>query len=303
MKYLFGFLGCLVLLPLALQAQEFNCVVKVNDQQLQTAQGTEREVFRVLERALSDFINTRRWTQDEVLPEERINCFFEITLLRGDIPSGNFEGTAQIRATRPIYGTNYESSTFFFLDRNFAFQYLQSQPLDFNENVFFSELTTLVGFYIYVMLGTDYDSFAKNGGSTWIEKAFNIANLAQNSSGNPAWQRGDNRNRYWIIENLMSQQMTSFREGMYRYHRLGLDRFDAKPAEARNEIMEVMKELEKINRIKPNSAVINGFLDAKNQEILGIFGRAEAAQKKELYDILVRLDPNRTTLYNRLLAQ
>ncbi|MGD1840164.1 MAG: DUF4835 family protein [Thermonemataceae bacterium] len=283
-----------------LSAQELNCQVIVVDQQIQTAQATERQIFRQMEQTISEFMNTRKWTDDNFDEEEKINCKIEITLLTGSLTTGDYEGTAQITATRPVYNTTYESPMFLFVDRNFSFNYVQAQPLDFNDNVFFGDLSAMLGFYAYVIIGIDYDSFAENGGIEYIEKAFNVSSTAQSTSANPAWQRGDSRNRYWLIENLMSQQMASFREGLYKYHRLSLDTYTVEKAKAHENMLAFLKDLATINRLKPSSVLINSFLDAKAEELVGIFSTAEDPIKQAARDILVKIDPGKTARYNRI---
>ncbi|MBC7922159.1 MAG: DUF4835 family protein [Ferruginibacter sp.] len=294
-----GSLGACLLLGSPLLAQELNCTVTIDASQLVTVQVAEKQVFVEMKRAIQDFINNRRWTNDAFNPGERINCNLVLTLLRSPA-IGSFEGTAQIQSSRPIHGTGYETVLFGFIDREFQFQYIQSQPMDFNENVFTSNLTSALAFYAYVVLGVDYDSFGKLGGSAPLQRAFAIANNAQqaNEKGWKAFE--DNRNRYWLIENLMSQQMVPFREGVYTYHRLVLDAFNADPEKARGQLLEVLNQLKQMNQLKPASVLLNSYLDAKANELIGIFKEASPLDKQRAYALLVELDPTKTDRYQQI---
>jgi hypothetical protein len=283
-------------------AQEISFTVRINDQQLQTNQSAEKQVIVTLQRTLNEFLNARRWTQDNLRPEEKISCTFEITLTKADIPQGIYEATAQIRATRPVYNTNYETLIFLFIDRKFNFQYLPAQPIDFNENVFFSNLSSMLGYYAYIILAMDYDSFAKNGGSAWVDKAFNIKNVIPNPDAIAGWDDRDVRNRYWLIENLQSQQLAGVREGFYKYHRFALDNYLEKPQESKKIVLEVLRELEKANRLKTTSLLVNLFFDEKYQEIISIFKDAKQEDKQEAYNLCTRLDPARLSQYARIMT-
>ena len=186
-------------------AQEIRCTVAIDTRQLQTTQSVDKQIYNDLQKAISDFVNNRKWTNDKFSAEERINCYITIYITK--VPSiGFFEANAQIQVTRPIYGGSYDSNILTFVDREWQFQYNTSQPLDvFNENAYSNNLSSILAFYANVILGIDYDSFSKLGGTDYIQKAFTIANNA--SQGVENCERGwkafeDRRNRYWLIENL-----------------------------------------------------------------------------------------------------
>jgi hypothetical protein len=213
---------------------------------------------------------------------------------------GIFESTAQIQVIRPVFNTDFETVSFQFIDRTFNFQYLPGQPLDFNENAYLNNLTSLLGFYAYIILAIDYDTFSKMGGKRWVEKAFNIANAAQ-TAPEPGWRSGDDiRSRYWLMENMLNQQVIPYREGLYDYYRLGLDRFLYNPDKAREKILAFLKKIEEINQLKPGSILVNSFFDVKGDELVNLFSEASVDIKKEVHRILVKVDPARTELYNRL---
>jgi len=270
--------------------QELNCNVVVNADQIQT---TERGVFKDMETAFSQFMSTRKWTSDIFAAEERINCNMIITIDK--MPSiGTFSATVQIQAARPIYNTNYESIIFNFADRDWQFEYVESQPLEFNENVFQNNLVSMMAYYAYVIIGMDYDSFGESDGSPYFQKAQDIVNNAQQSN-RAGWDSfGSTRNRYWLVENLNNQQMIALRKGMYQYHRLGLDTYDSDKEKSRAMILETLKEMNKTKSRYPNSILIISFMDAKTDELINIFSEGNLQVRREAFDVLTKLDPTQT---------
>lgn len=299
MKSVFLFLFSLLGVQLSL-AQELNCEVIIDDSQLVTGQTSERDIFEKMQRSISDFMNKQEWTSDIFENEERINCTLQITLVNS--PNQNvFEGTAQIQATRPVYNTTYETITLNFIDRNFNFIYQPDQPLIYSENAFNDNLTAMLSFYAYLVLAADYDSFSLLGGTKHAQKAFDIVNIAQ-TAGDQGWlQSGDNRNRYWMGENMIQQLITPFREGMYDYFRLGLDRYLLAPALVHEQVLEMLKKIEFVNQQIPESVLINNFLDAKYVEIVNIFSEAKGSIREEAHKILVKVDPGHTEKYDELI--
>jgi hypothetical protein len=300
-KICLGFILIFIYCWTASDAQELRCNITIDATPLNTNQATEKALFDDLQKALNNFMNNQRWTQDEFGKGEQIECNLVITLTNS--PAQNvFQATAQIQASRPVYNTNYESNLFSFVDRDFNFVYTQGQPLIFSPTTYTSNLTSVLAFYAYMVLALDYDTFEELGGSPYVEQAFNIMNIAQ-SSGEVGWgSTQNNRNRFWLIENLNSQQMLSLRNGLYQYHRLGLDTFLTDPEKARESILEAIKGLEEANKLKPSAVLINIFFDAKNREIVNIFKEAPADMRTEVHRIAVKLDPTNTEKYNVLTA-
>ncbi len=281
-------------------AQELNCNVILVTDQLNTTQVTEKTIFEEMKKSIFNFLNKREWTTEQFEPQERIECELQITLTQ--MPTqGFFNATAQIKVLRPIYGTDYKTITMMYVDRSFNFQYLQSQPMDFNENTFSNDLTSMLAFYAYVILGTDFDTFAKMGGERYVKKAFDLTNIAQ-QSGDGGWKRGqDLKNRYWVAENLMSQQFIPYREAMYGYFRLGLDRFLIDADKSRQEIFNALTKMEEVNKLRPSAVLINSFFDMKADELVKIFQEAPLEMRKKTHAILVKIDPARTGRYNTLI--
>jgi hypothetical protein len=284
-------------------AQELNCTVNINADQLVAQQKTDPAYFSQLRSVMTELLNNRRWTADQYAPEERITCSLNINLLRS-VTQGAFEGTAQVVINRPVWGSNYETVTFSYVDRAFNFVYLPTQPVFYRENVYSDELTTLLAYYANVILAVDYDSFGKQGGNLFVQRAYALVNLAQQSSPNAAWgQSGDNRNRYWLIENLQSQQFLPFRDAVYTYHRLGLDGFANNPVAARKTAFDLLTTIRAVTQQRPNAVLINAFFDAKADELYNIFFEANEADRKRAFELLSFLDPAKTETYRKLLTQ
>ena len=224
---------------LQVTAQELNCNVVVNvSPQVET---TERRVFTDMETAFFQFLNNRRWTDDVFANEEKINCNLIITI-ESRPAVGNFTASVQIQSSRPVYNSDYESLIFNFADRDWSFEYTESQPLEFNDNSFTSNITSMLAFYAYVMVGLDYDSYEKLGGSPYFEKAQLTVNNTQQAN-RPGWSQfeGNFRNRFWLAENLNSQQLIPAREAIYNYHRGALDVFNDDPEAARRNVLQALK--------------------------------------------------------------
>ncbi|MBX2945951.1 MAG: DUF4835 family protein [Cyclobacteriaceae bacterium] len=282
----------------ALQAQELNCIVTINvGPRVQT---TDRSVFTDMKNAFQQFLNTRKWTNDSYLAHEKINCSMLINI--NDMPAiGIFSASVQVQAARPVYNTNYNSLTFNFADRDWEFDYLESQPLEFNDNTYTSNITSMLAFYAYTIIGMDYDTFSELGGTPYFQRALQVVNNAQ-SSNRPGWQSvGSIRNRYWLIENLINPQFADVRKNQYTYHRLGLDTFDKDPDTSREIILKGLKDVKKARDINPNAIVIISFLDAKAKEISNIFSSGQLPIRKEAYDLLTTIDPTNRAGYEKIL--
>lgn len=287
----------LVSLSLTAFSQELNFKVIVNADQIQT---TDRAIFRDMERAFANFLNTRKWSNDAFNNYEKIRgtLFLNITKM----PSiGNFTANAVITSARPVYNTNYETVLLNFADREWEFEYIESLPLEYNDNSYISNLTSMLAFYAYIVLGMDYDSFSELGGTTYFQKALTVVNNAQ-SSNRPGWQAlGSNRNRYALIENLNNPQMTELRKNTYLYHRQALDTFDKTPDESRKIVLDVIKNVKNVWSIYPNSIFVISFFDTKATEIVNIFSDGNISVRREAFDVLNTIDPKRN-IYQKIIS-
>lgn len=287
----------LMLLPLGLFAQDLNCDVIINADQIQTS---DRRVFQDMETAIENFMNGRDWTPDEFKVEERIKCSISINLV--SMPSiGTFTATVQIRSSRPVYNTNYESIILNFADRDWNFDYVESMPLEFNQNSYTSNLTSMLAFYAYVILGMDYDTFSELSGDPFFQIAQVIVNNAA-QSGFPGWSGLEStRNRFSLIEDLTNQQMQGLRTGLYAYHRQGLDIFEEKPEEAQKNVIKVLQEVKKIKSRYPGSIFVISFFDAKTDELVNIFSDGAMQEKRQAFELLSELNPNKSDTYRKIL--
>ncbi|WP_266367140.1 type IX secretion system protein PorD [Tellurirhabdus rosea] len=279
-------------------AQELNCQVIVNTDQAKFTATTDRQVFPQMQAFMTDFLNNRRWTTDTYGPQEKINCRLQINVI--EVPAPNvYRCRTQVLVTRPVYGTNYETVTLRYMDNDFSFNYNPADPMYFNENTYQNELTSLLAFHALVMLGYDYDTFSRQGGKPYFQRAYNILNLVPPGGG---WgQTGDLRNRYWLIENLQNQQFIPFHDALYTYHRLAMDAFAQNPAAARQQILNVLTTVQQISQQRPNSVVINSFFDTKGEELYNILFEGTAPERQRAFGILSQLDPGKTELYRKLL--
>lgn len=286
-------------------AQELNANVVVNlGPQVQTS---ERAVFRDMENAFKQFLNNRKWTNDNYNVEERIDCNLVISIEKMNSVS-SFEAAVQIQSARPIYNTNYESILLNmaqnYADNNWDFDYVASQPLEFNENSLQNNITAILAYYAYIIIGIDYDSFSKLGGTQYFEKARNIVNNADQLYGGSGWKQfvSPPRNRYWLAENLNNPQLQSAREAIYEYHRLGLDTFDQSPEESRKSILESLRKIQSAFQANPNAYIITLFLYAKGDELVNIFSQGDLVIRRQAYDILAQLQPTKTTEFQKILS-
>jgi len=218
------------------------------------------------------------------------------------VSTDEFEGTFQIQSRRPVYSTSYYSPLFNFIDRDFSFRYVEFQPLEFNETQFLNNLTSVVAYYAYIVLGLDYDSYSPQGGTPYYLKAQNIVSNAQNVQ-EKGWKAFEGtQNRYWLTEELLNPQFTPLRECMYDYHRKGFDTMSEKLVPARGEILTALKKLRKVNQDKPGSFTLSVFFLAKSDEIINIFSQANQDEKAQVVNLLSEIDPANSNKYQMIMA-
>lgn len=284
-------------------AQELNCAVTLNYNQINSKGGIsfDKAQFAEIENTIKNFMNNQRWTTDAFAEKEKIKCNLVINLLES--PGQNkFKGNAQFQVLRPVFGSTYETISLKYIDRNFDFSFApEDRQMIFNEQSFTNNLTSILSFYSLIALAIDYDSFSKFGGNPFLERAYNITILAGNSIGSSWVQSADTRGRYWLIENLRSQQFNNFREGFYKYHRLILDDFGRVSASGRKQILEYLETIKTVSTMKQGSVLINSFFDAKSEELINIFSEATKQEKEEAFALLLNLDPDKTENYRKIL--
>ncbi len=285
-------------------AQELNARVRVVDNQIPTT--IDRKIFRTLEASLTTFLNNRRWSADNFKQNEKINCQILINLEGMDEPNV-FSASITIQAARPVYSTSYVSPIINFKDPNFDFKYIESQPMEFNENrisgsdPLVSNLTAVMAYYAYIIVGFDYESFSLRGGNPYFQKALNIVNNAPDASKISGWKsfENNNRNRYWLTENLINNRYTVIHDVYYNYYRKGMDYLYENEAGARTEVMNSLVYLDNLNRETPNLMIVQFFMLGKADELINLFKKAPPQEKTKVVDILSRLDVTNSNKYKQ----
>jgi hypothetical protein len=279
-------------------SQELYCTVQINTQQVT---GTDKKVFETMEKAIFEFMNNRKWTNYNYEIEERIECTILITISQR-ISSDVFKGSLNIILKRPIYNTSYNSTTLNYVDRNFLIEYVEFQPLEFNENVFTTNLTQVLAYYVYIFLAIDFDTYALYGGTPYYEKAEAIVSASQNVSYE-GWKPFENqKNRYWLVENLMNPAYKPIRKFFYEYHRQGLDLMFEDTEKGRSNILQYLKYLENVRKQRPGLFLLQVVIDAKRDEFINIFSEGSPAEKIKAVNILKVIDPANVTKYEEILG-
>lgn len=281
-------------------AQELRCNVQIISEQVQ---GTNKKVFETLQQAVYEFMNNRSWTNNVYTNEERIECNMLFNIQ--DYVGSEFKGTLQVQSRRPVFNSSYTSVMFNYFDQNIQFSYVEFESLEFNETSFTSNLTSLLAYYAYVILGLDYDSYSLKGGSDFYKKAEIIVNNAQNAreKGWKAFESTNNKNRYWLVQNLLDDKYSNVRAFLYRYHRTGLDRMAEKINEGRDEIAESLKLLQTVYRQRPDPYmhIMQVVFDAKNDEWVNIFTESFPEEKTRVVQLLKEIDPSNISKYQKLI--
>jgi len=287
---------------LRVNSQELFCEVSlVTDPNLQITT-VDKDIIDNLQEVVREFMNNTQWTKDEFEVEERINCAIQLSINK--IPSsGNYEGSIQIQASRPVYNSSYNSTILSFKDDNLNFRFDRNQILQYAPNQFRDNLTSILAFYAYMILGYDYDSFALEGGTKYFQMAQQIVTLSQGGEGD-GWRANDSRrrNRFFLVDNALQQYFSPLRQVYYEYHRLGMDALYADIVKGRKVIMETLKLLEPVQQSRPGSVNVQIFLSAKLNELKGLFAKAEMSEKNEIVALLKKLDPANGSKYDEILT-
>lgn len=281
------------------RAQEFNLEVRVNAPALKIAD--PRSVV-ALEKAINEFFNDRKWTSDEYETEERIEGNIQINI-KDDPQANSFVADMFITSGRPVYNSNYTTPILNHVDRDISFQYSEQDPLRDNRSVFTDNLSSILTFYAYVILGFDYDSFAMNGGDEHFKTANNIvANIPPNvSSSDRNWSSlGGDRNRYWLIENVLNPRMRRYRQAYYDYHRKGLDRMTEDAIVSKAIMLSSLKEVAAVNETYPNAMLLQMFSNSKRSEILEVFKNSTKSEQRQVFDIMSKIDPAQSDFLKEL---
>jgi len=295
--------GLLFTLSVA-HAQELQARVTVLANRVSTQ--VDKKVFQNLQTSLNNFLNNRKWTNDAFQPNERIQCSF---LLNIDQEAGEniYKATLTVQSARPVYNSTYASPIVNFKDDNVVFRYQEFQQLEFNENRIqgtdpvASNLTAVMAYYAYIILGFDYDAFSLRGGDAFFQKAQNIVNNAPEGRDVSGWKPFDSqRNRYWLAENLNNNRFTQIHDAIYAYYRTGMDVFYEDEDAARNGIVNALNFLNSIQADNPNSMFMQFFFQGKSNELVKVFSKAKPDVKARAKDILTKLDISNTSAYKEL---
>lgn len=281
------FIGLFFAFATMVAQEELNAIVTVNADQVQ---GSNKQVYETLEKSLSEFINQTKWTNKTVLPQERINCAF--TLIVSEQNGNNFSASLQVQATRPVYGSTYNTPIINTNDTDLSFQYVEFDPFIYNDNSFDSNLISSIVFYVYTIIGLDEDTFAFKGGQENLKKAQDVVVQAQQSGGAGWIEKIGETNRFALIDGLLSSKFEPLRSIYYDYHLKGLDNFSEKEKESKTKILNSILKLEKLFNISIGNYMIRFFLDAKSDEIVKIFSGGASIEKTEkLKTLLQRVSP------------
>ena len=296
---------CLILLLLAavdLQGQELQARISINASRVSST--VDKKVFQTLQGALNNLLNNHKWSTETFQQNEKIVCNFMLNILEGS--DNIYTASLIVQAARPIYNTSYESPLINWQDENIVFKYIEFQPVVFNENRvsgsdgLASNLTAVLAYYAYIILGLDFDSFALKGGDPFFQKAQNIVNNAPEGRDITGWRAFDGlRNRYWLMENLTNNRYSVFHEAYYNYYRKGFDKLYENEAEGRSSILASLGQLNTMNNDIPNTMVIAFFFQGKSNEIIKVFKKAPPEEKQKAREMLSRMDVSNSNSYKQ----
>ncbi|MCL3780586.1 DUF4835 family protein [Prolixibacteraceae bacterium JC049] len=296
MRYLL-FIVCFLASVFTIKAQELRCSVSVSGQQIK---GANQNMFQTMQRDLYEFMNNKKWTNHLYDTDERIKCNIYIRLTE-QVSSDEFKGTINVQLKRPVFNASYETTVLNIKDEDFHIRYVEFQQLEFDEKSNKDNLTNIMAYYAYVILGFDYDTFSPLGGTEYFEKARQIVNNSQ-SARERGWKPFEKeKNRYWLVENILNKSYSSFRDAIYRYHRKGLDIMSEKQDEGRSEIVEALRSVQKVYRVRSYLYITRLFFDAKVDEIANLFTKSFPDEKNRVMAILNEVDPSNGSKYDKIL--
>ena len=281
----------------SLQAQELQCDVRVNSNKVQ---GSDKTVYQNLQTSLYEFINNTKFTEINFRQAEKIECsmLIDVTGREGEYITAEIN----LALRRPVYKSNYSTPMFNYIDRKFTFEYTEGQTLDFNPNTYISNLTSTIGFYVYLFLGLDFDSFSPNGGDYFFEIAETIANAApQEAGGDNGWSSTGRQNRHAIISDINNPSYQALRQFLYDYHRNGLDVMAEHPEQGREAILNAISSLQSVYERNPMCYFLQLIIESKRDEIIQVFSEGEMKFRTEASNIMKTVDPSQSSRYDAML--
>lgn len=286
--------------PLLLSAQELDCKVTINHSQIQ---GTNVQVFKTLETALTEFINDRHWTQAQYEVNERIRCSINLTVKSYNEAEGRWGCELTLQSTRPVYQSGYQSPVFMFKDNDVEFNYLEFDPLELRDNQIDNNLVAVIAYYVYLMIGLDMDTMSPQGGTEVLHAAESVVTAAQ-SLNEKGWKAFDSsRNRYAVINDYLDPGMSPLRQMMYDYHRKGMDEMVTNATRARAAITASLATLKEVRDNKPMSSLPVIFTEIKKDELINIYGgKSPAAQneRETVYQIVSNINPSQNSSWDAI---
>ena len=282
---------------LGASAQELNCTFEIDTKKVNNA---NKDIFNTLQEAVNEYLNTTVWTDAQFAANEKIQCKMYLTIAEYDESTGKMKGDLQVQSTRPVYNSSYTTTLINFKDTRIEFTYDNNEQLVYNEQEMQSNLTAILNFYALFVIALDFDSFALNGGDPYFDKLGNIVRMAQ-SSGESGWKAfEDSKNRSAVLSAYTDKQTSAIREIFYNYHRLGLDQMVTSVDKGRQTITQSLETLKKIYDVAPMSVCLSMFKDAKMDELVNIYSKANSTEKEKVYETLYPLYPTETDRLNRI---
>jgi hypothetical protein len=262
---------------------------------------TELEIIKQMKQSVYDLMNNTQWTKDNFKTEERINCNIQIQL-KTNPNSGVYTGFIQVQSTRPAFNSNYNTVLFNFQDDDMAISFARNTVLTYAQNQFRDNLSSILAFYAYFIIGMDYDSFSSKGGTPYFNEAQQIVSNAQ-SSGAPGWKASESgkRNRFWLIDNILQPVFDPLRECNYMYHRKGIDMMFDNKVEAKKSLLAALNKLTPVVQTRPNTVNVVNFLNAKTIELKNILSDSEIKEKTDFVNLLKKLDSGNSSKYQEIL--
>lgn len=287
-------------------AQELNCKVTITHDKIS---GVDNEVFTSMQKAITEFMNTRKWTNDEFQTSEKLDCTIFINLLSNKVNGDNdaYSATLSVQASRPVYNSGYTSALVNYMDRDVAFKFTQFNTLQFDDgrvngiDAVVSNLTAILAYYAYIIIALDYDSFSPEGGTAYLKKAQNIVNNAPEDKSISGWKAVEStRNRYWLADQLLNSRFDDVRSFWYTMHREGLDSMYTKPIDSRNRILAGLRKLYNVNRENPSSMLLQFVFAAKSEEFVHLLAQAPKNERGQYITLLTALDVPNSSKYSSL---
>ncbi|MBL6657297.1 MAG: DUF4835 family protein [Flavobacteriales bacterium] len=260
---------------------------------------SDRQKLQTLQKSVREFVNNRKWTNEVFTEDERIEFNISFNIL-SKVSTDRYAGTLQVQYSRPIFNSSYYSPILNYLDDEIEFDYIETQPLDYNENTHESNLSAILSYYTYIIIGLDYSTFSSNAGNVYLQKAKKIVENAQ-SAPEGGWKAFEsNKNRYWLAEELLDAKYSSFHDVLYNYHRQGLDIMNEDNEKGRGYVTESIESMRKIKQLNPTAFILQLFFNSKADEISNIYSNAYQEEKNRVYKLLSELDPANLNKYNKI---